>query len=342
MVAPVAAPAHRLLRRQRHLEVARCRRPRRDRLCQAHRDVEAPVALVERVHRGARKRRLDHRVRRRSTMMPRRARRARSSAMSTSLWPPILIAATSAAPRMAVSTRDRLHALSSQDVQVRAEHLDDDLALRTGQRFLHVVLDHLREIGRHARQWRESSRPCRPRARPCRRTAMSQRGLRSARISRLLGPLGSVPSSGRPTWVITLLHFGIGRAGWRAPALDLLGLAPARSTRQRDREPDVALVQLGQELGAQQRRRAPTQPPARRTEPAAIAPACADRAVEQPPVALLQPIEPCAVLFGQRCRARPRPAARHQRQGQQRSRPAARRSASAQPARRSFLPRAGT
>ena len=33
-------------------------------------------------------------------------------------------------------------------------------------------------------------------------------GFRSAMISMLFGPFGSVPSSGRPTWVITLFTSG--------------------------------------------------------------------------------------------------------------------------------------
>ena len=70
----------------------------------------------------------------------------------------------------------------------------------------------------------------------------------------LFGPFASEPSSGRPDLRDDVRHFGVAEQRGANAALDVLAGVDRRGGRQADGEPDVAFIELRQELGAELRR----------------------------------------------------------------------------------------
>ncbi len=75
-------------------------------------------------------------------------------------------------------------------------------------------------------------------------------GLRSTKYSVLKKPVVSVPSSGRPVWLTTLVTSGKAESLSRASfMMRRLSVGPVRG-RERAADPDGAFVEVREELGA--------------------------------------------------------------------------------------------
>ena len=127
--------------------------------------------------------------------------------MSTSLCPPTGSAATSAAPWMRLSTVAIWRPLASSTSRLGPKTFTAISPLapeRDSSTLSWITCEKL--VGR------PGMAASLPDMLSTRASLLAKRhsswGLRSTRISMLLGPFGSVPSSGRPTWVITAFTSG--------------------------------------------------------------------------------------------------------------------------------------
>ena len=212
--------------------------------------------------------------------------------------------------------RRDLGRLRFQDVEVAAADLDDDLALEARQRLLDVVLDHLREIGRDARDRRQARRHAGDERilvgeAPFAAWPQVDQRLEVVRPLRV----GSVVRTSRLRDDVR--HFGIRQQLAAHQALDLLRGIERRGGRQCDRQPDVAFVQLWQELAAQPGCQQQGERHGQRAE-ADRGAGVTEGEIENPAVAGLQPLEPGLVLLDQGAALDDeRQQRRNQREGQQ-------------------------
>ena len=173
----------------------------------------------------------------------------------------------------AVDDAGHLAGLVFQDFQVRPENLDRDFALHAGQRLFHVVLDHLREIGRHPGYFVYLLRHVGDHLFLVGKAPGVAR-LEVGHDFHVVGSLGVGAVIGTAHLGHDVVHFGVGAQYLAHPAFHPLGRIQRGRRRQGDGQPDVALVQLGQELGAQKHGASQRQQPAGRRKPSRCAGAC--------------------------------------------------------------------